>query len=233
MGVPGVTAEPHLLPAGRQPPSQPQTCGRCGPRQALPLRREGSSSGPGGFGHTGPASAVPGSALLETASGPCISSEARPCPATPPFSSQLPPPAQSSLWPVPRRDSGREASGTVASTVLFPLATVSNTAGWPRASVGKCPGPRRATCSIFAAGLATQGTTLEMLHAPSGCPGRGSPSWRQPHRGVLPATSVVSGSPPSALTHVAVTEGTRGGGDWGSCPEAALGTCPQGPCKAP
>lgn len=121
----------------------------------------------------------------------------------------------------------------MASTVLFPLATASNTAGWPHASVGKCPGPQWVSCSVFTAGLATQGTTLEMLHEPPGCPGRRSPSWQQPCRSVLPATCVVSGSPPSALTHVVVTEGTRGGGGWGSCPEAALGTCPRGPRKAP
>lgn len=121
----------------------------------------------------------------------------------------------------------------MASTVLFPLATASNTAAWPHVSVGKRPGPQRASCSIFAAGLVTQGTTLEMLHEPLGCPGRRSPSRQQPRRSVLPATCVVSGSPPSALTHAVVTEGSRGGGDWGSCPEAALGTCPQGPRKAP
>lgn len=138
---------------GVGPPSQPQTYRLCGPRRALPLEQEGCSSGPGGFGRTRPASVASGSAPPETASGPCVSSEAGLCPATPPFSSQLPPPApRSSLWPVLRRGSGWGAGGTMASTAPFPLATASNTAGWPHASVGKRPGPQQAGCSAFAAG---------------------------------------------------------------------------------
>ena len=56
-----------------------------------------------------------------------------------------------------------------------------------------------------------------------------SPSWQQPRRGVLRAACVVSGSPPSLPTPVAVTEGTRGGRGRGSCTEVAWAPASRGP----
>ena len=96
-----------------------------------------------------------------------------------------------------------------------------------RSASAQDPGERVAASSQLA--RETRGTTLEMLHEPPGCPGRRSPSWQQPHHGVLRAACVVSGSPPSLLTPIAVTEGTRGGRSRGSCTEAAWAPASRGP----
>lgn len=96
-----------------------------------------------------------------------------------------------------------------------------------RSASAQDPSKRAAASSQLA--RVTRGTTLEMLHEPPGCPEQRSPSWQQPRRGVLRAACIVSGSPSSPPTPVAVTEGTRGGGGRGSGMEAACAPASRGP----